>query len=234
MTPSLYCFSVIMISTYEADIMRQAISHNGGIGIFGCEQYDVFSSEGNVWLGDGPLGAVRTQHFDPAPVTRSVDGTAGNTALFMNVWEAVKWVGRYALTEWTIKADPDAVIFADRLRGHLAPVGGAAYIVNCNKPDIMASTGPMMFGSLEAISKLGLQQYFNNEGPCKTGYQFGEDRWLGNCLKSVGTNGADDFGIVGDQVCTKRPGSPCDDGKAAFHPYKSAGAWMVCYNQAVR
>jgi hypothetical protein len=223
-----------MISTYEADIMRQAISHNGGVGIFGCEQYDVFSSDGNVWLGDGPLGAVRTQHFDPAPVSRSVDGTAGNTALFMNVWEAVKWVGRYKLTDWTIKADPDAVIFADRLRGHLSPVGGAAYIVNCNKPDIMASLGPMMFGSLEAISRPGLQNYFNNEGPCKTGYQFGEDRWLGNCLKSVGTRGAQDFGIVGDQVCTKPPGSPCTDNKAAYHPYKSAGAWMTCYNQAVR
>jgi len=232
--PSLYCFSVIMISTYEADIMRQTISHNGGIGIFGCEQYDVFSSEGNVWLGDGPLGAVRTRHFDPAPVTKSVDGTAGNTALFMNVWEAVKWVGRYKLTDWTIKADPDAVIFADRLRGHLAPVGGAAYIVNCNKPDIMASLGPMMFGSLEAVSKLGLQNYFNNEGPCKTGYQYGEDRWLGNCLNSVGTRGAQDFGIVGDQVCTKPPGSPCTDNKPAYHMYKSVGAWMACYNQAVR
>jgi len=91
-----------------------------------------------------------------------------------------------------------------------------------------------MFGSLEAISKSGLQNYFNNEAPCKTGYQYGEDRWLGNCLKSVGTRGAQDFSIVGDQVCTKPPGSPCTDGKAAFHPYKSAAAWMTCYNQAVR
>merc|ERR550525_2224150 len=124
-----------MISTYEAVIMRQATSRDGGIGIFGCEQYDVFSSEGNIWLGDGPLGAVRTQHFDPAPVTKSVDGTAANTALFMNVWEAVKWVGRYKFTDWTLKVDPDAVIFPIRIRTHLKQwTGTPSYIVNCNKP----------------------------------------------------------------------------------------------------
>jgi len=91
-----------------------------------------------------------------------------------------------------------------------------------------------MFGSLEAISKAGLQDYFNNEAPCKTGYQYGEDRWLGNCLKSVGATPVQDFGIVGDQVCTKIPGSPCIDGMPAYHPYKSWGAWVNCYNQAIQ
>jgi len=224
-----------MISTYEAAIMRRALSVNGGIGIFACEQYDVFSSEGNVFLGDGPLGAVRTQHFDPAPVTRSVDGTAGNTALFMNVWEAVRWVGRYKFTDFTIKADPDAVIFPDRLKTHLRPYAGRPdFIINCNKPDIMFTLGPMMFGSLEAVSREGLQQYFNNEGPCKTGYQYGEDRWLGNCLRSVGDTAEDDFSIVGDAVCTKPPGSPCTSGQAGFHPYKNVESWMACYYQATR
>jgi len=223
-----------MITTYEADIMRKAIATDGGVGIFACEEYDVYSSQGNVWLGDGPNGAVRTQHFDPAPVTRSVDGTAGNMALFMNVWEAVKWIGRYKMTDWTIKADPDAVIFADRLRTHLGNGNNPSFIVNCNKPDIMASTGPMMFGSLEAVSRAGLQKYYDNEQACKNHWDYGEDRWLDDCLKKVGVSPVQDFGIIGDQVCTKPPGSPCTDGKPAYHMYKSVGAWLNCYHQAVR
>merc|ERR1719433_1157006 len=114
--------------------MRQALRVNGGIGIFGCDLYDVFSQDGETWLGDGPNGPVRTRHFIPAAVTVSVDGTAGNSRLFMNVWEAVKTSGAWAMADWTVKADPDAVMFADRLRTHLkGHTGWANFIVNCNK-----------------------------------------------------------------------------------------------------
>lgn len=228
--PSLYCFHVMMVNSYEADIVRFEAQHNGGVGIFACEQYDVFASDGEVWLGDGPLGAVRTHHFDPAAVTRSVDGTAGNTALFMNVWAAVKWIGRWKLTDWTIKADPDAVILPDRLRyGHLKwHTGTPCFIVNCNKAMI---TGPMMFGSMEAISRQALEKYFSNEAACQNNYQYGEDRWFGNCLQSLGAQGAQDFGMVGDNVCT---GANCADGKGAYHPFKNVGAWKQCYDTASR
>lgn len=227
-TPSLYCVSVIMLSTYEADIMRQAL-WKGGLGIFACDLYDVFSQEGETVLGTGPNGEVRTHHFVPAPVTRSVDGTAGNTALFINVWEAVKACGKYDLTDWTIKADPDAVIFPDRLRGHLKyhPAGSPAYIVNCNKP---MATGPMMFGSLEAINHAAWLRYFGSGGRCHKNYQWGEDRWLGECLKELGVMPVNDFSLVGDGVCTGN--NACHSGQAAFHPFKSAAAWLGCYYAA--
>merc|ERR1719367_2390788 len=105
-----------MLSSYEAGIMRQALRVNGGIGIFGCDLYDVFAQDGETWLGDGPNGPVMTRHFVSAAVDISVDGTAGNARLFTHVWEAAKASGNWALTDWTVKADPDAVVIPDRLR----------------------------------------------------------------------------------------------------------------------
>merc|ERR1712008_39190 len=70
-----------------------------------------------------------------------------------NAWKALGWIGNWKLTDWTIKVDPDAVLIPDRMRyGHLKfHTGVPGYIVNCNKGGM--STGPMMFGSIEAISR---------------------------------------------------------------------------------
>jgi len=225
--PSLYCFSVIRLSEYEADIMREQISTNGGVGIFACELYDVFASDGEAELGDGPLGTVRTRHFNAAPVGISVDGTAANTALFMNVWEAVKWVGNYNFTDWTVKVDPDAVVVPDRLRTHLMPhTGHATYIINCDK----AGMTPMMFGSVEAISRAAMVRYFGSESTCRSNYQYGEDRWLGDCLSKLGVVGETDFEMLDDKVCK---GANCaDTSKAAYHHFKSKESWLDCYNLA--
>lgn len=227
--PSLYCIHVMMVHSYEAGLVKQEMSHNGGVGIFACELFDVFSQDPETELGVGPMGRVRTRHFAPAYVGRSVDGTAGNSALFMNVWDAVRWVGNYRLTEWTIKADPDAVMLPDRLRYHLRGKPPKAYIVNCNKPDLHGAA--MMFGSVEAMSRVAMEAYFNSGMTCRKNYQFGEDRWLGDCLNELGVTPVQDFGMVGDGVCT---GANCGDGKAAYHPFKDAGAWLNCLNTAIR
>jgi len=227
--PALYCFHVMMVNSYEAGIVRSEAQKNGGVGIFSCEQYDVFASDGEAYLGDGPLGPIQTHHFQPAAVTRSVDGTAGNTALFRNVWAAVNWIGRWKLTDWTIKVDPDAVLIPDRMRQHLKwHTGTPCYIVNCNKPFMLQ---PMMFGSVESISRQGLEKYFANTGACNWGYEFGEDKWLMKCLSALGVQAPQDFGAVGDNVCT---GANCADGKAAYHPFKNVGAWAGCWAQASR
>lgn len=240
-SPTLYCYSVIRLYSYEAAIIRAQASTDGGIGIFGCDQFDVFASDGRGFIGDGPEGPVWTQHFDDAPVTVSVDHTAGNTALFMNVWEAVRFVGRWALTEWTIKADPDAVLLPDRLRTHLRPwVGQPVYVKNCNSPTLIQQ-GPMMFGSVEAISHQGMERYYYGGGEwrCKKNYQYGEDRWLGECFNEIGVQGVGDWHMVGDKLCIlpecgNAGCSNCGDGRAAYHHYKSPESWLGCYYTAKR
>lgn len=228
--PSLYCFSVAQVYGPEGDTMRTQINTDGGAGIFACEQFDVFSTDGGVYIGDGPNGPVWSQYFDFAPVGITIDGTAGNTRLFLNVWEAVKIVGRYKNTDWTVKADPDAVIIPDKLREHLgAHMGRPTYIVTCGK----AGMTPMMFGALEAIAREAMEKYYAGRDACMglPVDDWGEDRWLGACLDMLGAPGEQDFGLVSDGVCE---GVSCSSGAAAFHPFKDAGAWQGCYFEAVR
>lgn len=228
--PSLYCFSVAQIWSPEGDVIRAQINTDGGAGIFACEQFDVFTTEGGEFLGDGPSGPIWSQHFDNAAVGTSVDGTAGNTRLFINVWEAVKAVGRFWLTDWTVKADPDAVVIPDRLRGHLIQhMDHPTFIITCTLPGMT----PMMFGAVEAISKDALRKFFDGRQACEGLHvdEWGEDRWLSACLKQLGAPGDEDFEMVSDGVCT---GVSCSSGRAAFHPFKSAEAWQGCYYEAVR
>merc|ERR1712217_955937 len=227
--PSLYCFSIFLVWSYEAEIIRMQLSTDGGIGIFGCDQSDVFSTDGETRMAQGPNGEVISVHFQNAAVGRSIDGTAANTRLFINAWKQVNAVGRWKLTDFTIKADPDAVTIPERLRWHMGNVWkGPKFVLNCQK----GGMGSAMFGSLEAISREGLEHFFADEYKCMSlpVDQWGEDRWLQNCMYSVGTSNTADFGLVSDGVCN---GLNCFSGAAAFHPLKSAGAWMGCYNNAM-
>mmetsp|Transcript_39928 Transcript_39928/g.115047 ORF Transcript_39928/g.115047 Transcript_39928/m.115047 type:complete len:643 (+) Transcript_39928:60-1988(+) len=224
--PSLFCFSVFRMQTYEGAIMMNQLSK--GIGIFACDEFALFSQEAEVTVGDSPDGELRTQHFDFVPVGVSTDGTAGNTGLFMNVWEAVKNGGKYYLTDWTIKADPDAVLLPERMRTHVAGIPQGGYLQNCPK----YAESPL-YGAVEAVSRQALQNYFNNEAVCRgmPWGGWGEDKWLTKCLAAMGGQPRMDPGEVGDALCL---GQNCGDGKPAYHPLKSVGAWMNCWFQAGR
>jgi len=159
----------------------------------------------------------------------STDGTAGNTRLFINAWEAVHYVGRYKNTDWTVKVDPDTVLIPDRLRWHVqSHMDRPTFIITCTKPGMK----PIMFGALEAISKTALDMYFDRRYECEGLHtdEWGEDRWMSNCLEYLGAPGEEDFSMVSDGVCA---GVFCGSGAAAFHPFKDAGAWQGCYWQAV-
>lgn len=62
----------------------------------------------------------------------------------------MKSVGRFWLTDWTVKVDPDAVIIPDMLRWHLSQhMDHPTIIVTCTLPGMT----PIMFAAVEAISK---------------------------------------------------------------------------------
>mmetsp|Transcript_32324 Transcript_32324/g.68859 ORF Transcript_32324/g.68859 Transcript_32324/m.68859 type:complete len:536 (-) Transcript_32324:82-1689(-) len=221
---TLFCFSLIRPG-YEFDILvhQRKVSQ----GIFACNEQVVLSGK-VLDLG----GGMKTVVIPQVAVGWSKDGTAGNALQFMKAWEQIHADGRYKTHDWTVKVDPDAVLLADRLRGHLSPYNGRnVYIRNCDKP---MSEGTMMFGSLEPISRTALTAYFANTERCMKELPWqawGEDLYMMRCLEKIGVGPVGDFSIIQDGVCK---GVWCGNNwAAAFHPMKSVGAWQNCWQQAV-
>jgi hypothetical protein len=221
--PSLFCYSVVRTDSYELELMKEQLRRNAGI--FGCDEFSVYSNDEPVDLGAG----VRTTSFVPAPVGTSKDGTAGNSELFMHVWSAVKEEARYRMHDWAVKVDPDAVLLPARLREHVKKEEGATYVKNCAVPGT-----PQMYGSLEAISREAMDLYFEGEERCRNELPwqtYGEDLYMQECLNLLGARGAVDLGLVGDGVCT---GYDCGDNTAAaYHPFKDMDSWFACWHQAI-
>jgi len=221
---SLLCWSLVQPG-YELAILRR--QHELTAGIFACNEALVLSFEK---LNIGPK--LDTVTCEKVECGISKDGTSANTLQFMKAWDVIKDDGRYLRSDWTVKADPDAVLLPDRLRIHLHPHQGAnTYLRNCNKDGM--SEGTMMFGSLEAISRMALQGYFSHFAVCEKQVpwqEWGEDLFMMRCLEKVGSSPAEDFSLVQDGVCR---GVSCQDGvAAAFHPMKSVPAWEACWNDA--
>jgi len=227
-TPSLFCFSIFRSQGYELDLVKAQVERK--VGIFSCDEFATLS---DIVL---PVsGGVRTLQIPPCEtVGVSKDGTAANTLIFMQAWNVIKNDGRYAKHDWTIKADPDAVLIVPRLRQKLLPhTGKNIFMKNC-----MKWTGigwPMMFGSLEAYTKQAMETYYAGADKCKTDLQWqawGEDLYMGICLNMLGAGSEFDGNIIGDNVCK---GANCADGvTASYHPFKSAESWFQCHDQAVR
>jgi len=220
---------------YELPLIKEQIKH--GAGIFTCDQYGIFTQDGVRDIGRvKETGAmVTSQRFKFAPVGRSDDGFAANTQLFINVWNAVKDDGRWEELDWTIKADPDAVVLPWRIRTHLKQATGYNnYLVNCNAfpGDPMY---PMIYGAFEAFSKESMRTYYAGLSKCTAwlGWQaWGEDKFMGQCMKLLGVQQFQDFGILADKRCTY---ANCGDGySAAYHDFKSISEWFMCWGQATR
>jgi len=202
-----------------------------GYGIWACDTFSAFSLEEFV-IGEVPgHGEVKTHTFVPAEVGSSKDHTAANAELFMHVWDAMGKLGLWQKADWTVKADPDAVLLPTRLRKHLdAFTGQHGYVVNCAKP--FMPEGPMMFGALEAFTRSALEVYFRKAGDCAGSLPWkiwGEDLYMGKCLEKIGVNRLNDFTIYSDGVCR---GVDCADPEAAaFHPMKDPQSWLNCLAQ---
>jgi len=211
--------------------MKSQIQRNAGI--FACDGYDVFAAE-NDTLGTTKDGiTVKANLIPEISVGISQDGTAGNSKLFMAVWDKIIAMGRFRNYDWTIKVDPDAVLLPWRLRSHMAPhTGEKVYVVNCNKFP-QSPNFPMMYGALEVFSKNAMEAYA--EGSWKCGTQlpwklWGEDYYMTHCMDFLSVGRIGDFSVLGDNMCV---GAHCGDtNTASFHPFKNENDWIMCWDVA--
>jgi len=240
---SLYCFVVVSahtgppgvgcpqppcpgVHTYEDSLV--AVQRSQRRGVFACDSSAVFHA---------PL------------VNKAEWGSFANTDIFINIWEQVRNAGKYAIHDWTVKCDPDAVFLPDRLRQHirdLRPPKSAwdkgVYLKNTN-----FKFGFM--GSLEIISTGALQRYFEGAEKCSKffGHNGGEDFYMMTCLDALGVGHMSDPSLLNDkytmgtEACRKagtctydiKDTSPCANTvPVAFHPYKDPAIWMQCLNAA--
>jgi len=111
---SFYCFSLMMPFGYEPRLLLEQKKRS--VGIYACNEAVVFSNVSTLLSGQ------------PSPVeVQLIDGslavayggrwmTALNTGVFNRLWMEVIKLQRYRYHDWSVKVDPDAVFFADRLR----------------------------------------------------------------------------------------------------------------------
>jgi len=217
-SPSLFCFSVIRIFGYEVSLMNTMKAK--GAGIFACDGHSIMSADGTTGIGD-----EATVQFQGAPIVTSVDGTAGNTWLFVNAWNKMMELGEWEQHSFTAKVDPDAVFFPERLRWHLQSfLGQKIFIINCHM-------GDMIYGALEVFSFAAIQEWKNRHLECNTPNNYGEDKYMTQCMDHLGIARVHDESILGDKLC--HTFTSCANGwNSAFHPFKDVGSWEGCWNEA--
>jgi len=236
---TLFCWSVIRIDGPEPALLQAQF--DAGASIFRCNEYDVLSNGGSTWL------AGRNTPEIPVPtVEKDLLGADGvttdswvNTKIFMEAWRMISADGRYANQEWTVKVDPDAVFFPDRLAVKLAPYdpfGGTGYLVN-NCGAFVDFGWSKFYGSLEVFSKTAIETYLKPESQkmCEKNLEgwegWGEDLYISQCLGAVlGVKDLDLFDLLGDKRCVD---APCTDKtKVAFHDFKDPDSWMTCWEKS--
>jgi len=228
---SLFCFSVMMPSGMELSLIRNQLSQ--GASIFGCDRWSVYSSE-LIWLSPGPpsINAVKLDldFHPPTHVAGALTATWLNTGNFVKAWDAVIEDSSFWLNSWAVKVDPDAVFFPARLRDNLRKLDTkeeAVYIRNC----------PMTFGfygALEVVSRKAVGAYSWGKERCLKDmdhHLMGEDMFMKRCLDFIGVREVVDYEVLNDGYCGAQP-SPCNSGRAAFHPLKSWEQYSNCMSQA--
>lgn len=220
-TPQIYCFSV---SRGGAEMDTMFLQRQVGGGIFGCDGFDVFSDQAI------DIDGYKTKVIPSTVSGVSVDGTAANSQVFLKTWMAILTDDKWWHYDFIAKVDPDAILYAERLRGHLQwHVGQDVFFLNCAK--YIPAT---MYGALEVFSKAALGAYLSQHERCEHSLPFwswGEDRYMAGCLEMLGVQTLPDYmNFLHDERCW---GVDCGNKAAvAFHSFKQVNHWYRCYESS--
>mmetsp|Transcript_121287 Transcript_121287/g.302684 ORF Transcript_121287/g.302684 Transcript_121287/m.302684 type:complete len:842 (-) Transcript_121287:147-2672(-) len=229
---SLFCFALMLPGSYEQDLL--AMQYKNKVSLFDCEGYSVLSNK-SIAVAPGLTSGI----IDSNLMCKKGGefGTALNLDIFIAVWKKVISDGTYLHHDWTVKVDPDAVFFADRLRSIVGvhsetPTG--VYLNNCK----YGLHGPIEVFSRNAITSWAkgrqqCQDYFWKlcHGDCF----WGEDLFIDQCLwKVLKVRRDNDWRLLVEDHCSPpKDWDNCEDAdRVSFHPFKKADTYMTCLNNA--
>jgi hypothetical protein len=221
--PSLLCVSLMLPKGGEVDLITMQLNHS--IGIFACDTATVYSNEaipisvGGKSILTGVIEGSLKCRFGGAY------GMALNTHIFINLWKKVFEDRQFEQHDWTAKVDPDAVFIPSRLRKRRAKEEQyrGTFLNNCKIG---------LHGPLEVISRAGMLTFKAGLALCVEAnvadpYVYGEDVFLRRCLRYLGVQKTDDFGLLSEIDCFENPGD-CTNGKVSFHPFKDVYSYLEC------
>jgi len=224
---TLYCVALMQPGSYEIGLLQMQVGLK--ISMFACEESKVYSNTEIELVPGLRTGVIES---DLRCGMGGDSGTALNTGIFIAFWKSVIDDGRFRFNEWTVKVDPDAVFFPDRLKAHLqlhadGPAG--VYLNNCKYG---------LHGPIEVFSTKAMETYAAHYQQCQQKLWFaashwGEDMYMDQCLQKVlKVKRDDEFSLICEDHCDCPTFRACNTGAVTFHPFKTQAGYRQCMASA--
>merc|ERR1719189_1548920 len=236
--PLLLCFVMCRVTGYEPELLNAQFYNKAGI--FACDEHKVYSTGGVAHIGS--LLATEVVAPEANVGDFSDEGTATdswlNTMTFIKAWDLLIDEGRWWTNDWTVKVDPDAVFFPDRLRTKVEPHTGGLnaaplWVGNCDRVWHNSQPHLKLFGSLEVFSRNAIGTYKAYKEKCRKDLPWqgwGEDMFMQECMKHLKVKAINGTDFLGDKRCYD---APCTDiHKVAFHDFKAVKPFFQCWGQS--
>mmetsp|Transcript_75918 Transcript_75918/g.212838 ORF Transcript_75918/g.212838 Transcript_75918/m.212838 type:complete len:355 (-) Transcript_75918:73-1137(-) len=238
---SIFCYMVVRVKSFEIPLAE--VLYEKRASIFSCDAWRVLSNGGPANIRDYKAVVIKQPQVELGNLSKSGTTTSSwlNTMIFMEAWELIFDDGEWWNHDWTVKVDPDAVFFPDRLAKMLVPyakTGG--YINNCK----YGMHGPIEVFSTDAIDILAAdyRRSWDGKAPksCSTELHFGlwgEDMFIDQCLSKVLEVGPrpTEPKLMCESHCDCPAWYWCGEGPdvVSYHPFKSVDSWKNCMANAL-
>jgi len=255
---SIFCYTVHQVKkgtgmTGEKDLVILSAQLRNNVGLFACNDWEVFSDEPaklspTINTRVVPANSEYGKFFRRDKPTLYI-----NTPLFYEAWKLIKADGRWAAMSWVVKVDAATVFMPENLRKLLVSKrddSTGVYFQNCKK--VLEG----FFGNLEVTSAEGFKRFLEQMDTayktgcwrqttqeCKKGWKYGtwgEDLFMQRTMDEAEVSKVSDFSLTTSGTCPgDRPKDqkhdinyvpPCKAGetKAAVHPFRDVAAWFKC------
>mmetsp|Transcript_72002 Transcript_72002/g.154057 ORF Transcript_72002/g.154057 Transcript_72002/m.154057 type:complete len:1029 (+) Transcript_72002:89-3175(+) len=231
---SLFCFTLVMPSSFEAPLLAAHRAH--GVGIFDCDGHMVFSNVSAKRLFGDAASQVRFSVIHGSLASRrGPENSYLNAGNFVKVWDMVIKQDLFRQYDWTLKVDVDAILVPRALRGLLS--------MHCLPPDcgplyLRDSSGHLgLHGPIEVLSQAAMKYFAATSDNCGRQIDFygkTEAEYLSMCLDSLKIKAELETNLLRSGGLDAGDGPECDKVHAAFHPFKSWAASLRCLEETGR